>query len=511
MLTMHTGPMFWQARRCVVIGVLGVAVLVSAVGCNGDASLPRSSASASPSGSGDRPNIVFVLTDDLNGNLVKYMPHVQALQREGMSFDNYSVTDSLCCPSRSSIFAGQFPHDTGVYTNSSPDGGFRVFHSRGKEQTTFATSLQAAGYRTAMMGKYMNGYKPRGTVGGAKDYVPPGWSEWDVAGNGYREFNYNLNENHKIVHYGHKPADYLTDVVSHKGQNFITSSASAHKPFMLEIASFAPHGPYTPAPRDADKFPGLKAPRGAAWNTVPTDAPAWLRDRPALSPANITKIDRAFRKRAQAVQAVDKMIGDLRSTLTNAGVARNTIIVFSSDNGYHMGDYRLMPGKQTAFETDVHVPLIAAGPDIPAGKTSDAMVSNIDLCPTFEQLGGGTTPSDVDGHSLVPLLHGGSAAHWRTMTLVEHHGPDTDPADPDMPPKGSGNPPSYQALRTDTTTFVLYDDGATEYYDRAHDPDELHNLAGQLSTTQMSRLTGEVHALHHCHGSNQCWTAAHPN
>lgn len=143
--------------------------------------------SAAPPGAagtvvGGRPNIVFVLTDDLSTNLVPYMPHVQALQRAGMSFANYTVTDSLCCPSRSSIFSGRFPHNTGVFTNSGADGGFNVFHNRGEEATTFATALRNAGYRTAMMGKYLNGYQPGDTLGGAAPYVPPGWTEWDVAG-----------------------------------------------------------------------------------------------------------------------------------------------------------------------------------------------------------------------------------------------------------------------------------------------------------------------------------------
>ena len=175
----------------VLLGVAALAVLVAR---------PASSHSpAAPAAASAKPNIVFVLTDDLAWNLVKYMPHVQALQRDGMTFSRYYVTDSLCCPSRSSIFSGRFPHDTGVFTNMSPDGGFGRFQSGGEERSTFATALQAARYRTAMMGKYLNGYTPAGLVNGKPLYVPPGWNEWDVAGNGYAEFNYNLNENGKLV------------------------------------------------------------------------------------------------------------------------------------------------------------------------------------------------------------------------------------------------------------------------------------------------------------------------
>jgi hypothetical protein len=128
-------------------------------------------------------------------------------------------------------------------------------------------------YRAGMMGKYLNGYLPASNLDGQDNYVPPGWNEWDVAGNGYPEFNYNLNENHKVVHYGDQPKDYLTDVLSGKASDFITSSASAHSPFFLEVATFASHAPYTPAPADANSFPGLTAPRGPAYDTLPTDPP----------------------------------------------------------------------------------------------------------------------------------------------------------------------------------------------------------------------------------------------
>src|ERR1051325_763791 len=146
-----------------------------------------------------RPNIVFVLTDDLAMNLLPYMPNVQMMQREGTTFSAYFVTDSLCCPSRSSIFTGKLPHDTGVFTNTPPDGGYATFNQKGNEADTFAVALQGAGYKTAMLGKYLNGYEPKA------NQPPKGWDEWDVAGNGYREFNYDLNQNGKVVHYGSEP------------------------------------------------------------------------------------------------------------------------------------------------------------------------------------------------------------------------------------------------------------------------------------------------------------------
>ncbi|HZX02512.1 sulfatase [Kribbella sp.] len=451
-----------------------------------------------------QPNIVFVLTDDLSMNLLQYMPQAQQLAKDGASFSNYTVTDSLCCPSRSSIFTGKFPHDTGVFTNGGKDGGFKVFHQRQNEDSTFATALQKAGYHAAMMGKYLNGYQPDGTVDGQQNYVPPGWNDWYVAGNGYNEYNYTLNANHQLEKHGKAPNDYLTDVLAGKAHGVITS---AKQPFFLEIATFAPHAPYTPAPQDKKKFPGLKAPRDASYDKLPANAPPWLAKHPALTPKQQKALDKAFRKRVQAVQAVDRMIGSLRATLEQAGVADHTVVVFSSDNGYHLGEHRLTAGKQTAFETDVHVPLVMAGPGIKAGSTVPQSVQNVDLAPTFETLAGLTPAADVDGRSLTALFGGTPPAGWRTASLVEHHGPDIDRKDPDYPPKGSGNPTTYEALRTATSTYVEYSDGTVEYYDRTKDPLQLDNTAGSLPAAKKTQLHNALHALKTCHNETACTKA----
>ncbi|MGI9092971.1 MAG: sulfatase family protein [Mycobacteriales bacterium] len=500
------------------LALLAAAILaIGASGCTGGSGpAPSGRSSAATSGSGPsfptkpvaHPNVVFVLTDDLSTNLVQYMPHLLALRRAGTSFSNYTVTDSLCCPSRSSIFSGKFPHDTGVFTNTGADGGFDVFHSRGEENDTFATALQQAGYRTAMMGKYLNGYNPADTLGGSQPYVPPGWNEWDVAGNGYHEFNYDLNQNHRVVHYGTTASDYLTDVVSGKGSAFISASAASHAPFLLEIATFAPHAPYIPAPRDANAFPSLTAPRGPAFDTLPSDPPTWLAARTPLTSTEIGKIDTAFRKRVQAVQAVDRMIAALEATLAKAGVAGSTDIVFSSDNGYHMGQRRLMPGKQTAFDHDIRVPLVVVGPGVRPGREIDALAQNTDLRPTFSRIGGAHVPSNVDGRSLLDLLHGRRVPHdWRDAALIEHHGPDLLPSDPDHPGKGSGNPTTYEAIRTPHSLYVEYRNGEREYYDLRKDPYELVNTVGRLSERDLAHLHARLVALERCKGMRSCRAA----
>src|SRR4051794_8772842 len=226
-------------------------------------------AAVAPAAGAAPPNVVFVLTDDLAWNLVQYMPHSQELQQRGMTFTRYYVTDSLCCPSRSSIFSGRFPHNTKIFTNNPPDGGFEEFHGRGEEGSTFATDLQAAGYRTAMMGKYLNGYFPDRAIDGQVQYVPPGWTEWDVAGNGYAGFNYILNQNGQNVRYGNRPQDYLTDVVGGRAVQLINGAADAGQPFALEVATFAPHAPY-PRRRAPPPGPGGCPPRARRPSTSPT-------------------------------------------------------------------------------------------------------------------------------------------------------------------------------------------------------------------------------------------------
>ena len=460
--------------------------------------------------SASHPNIVFVLTDDLSNNLVRYMPHVLALEKDGTTFTNYTVTDSLCCPSRASIFTGRFPHDTGVFTNGGPDGGFDTFHQRGEEQTTFASNLERAGYRTALMGKYLNGYVPGKHLGATRPYVPPGWSEWDVAGGGYREFNYHLNQNHKVVKYGKHARDYLTDVLAGRADKFLSTCPAAHQPFFLELATFAPHRPYVPAPRDSHAFADLRAPRGRSFDRLPLHAAPWNAAAKALTTKQLVHIDWVFRRRVQADLAVDRALADLEATLRRVGDAGDTDIFFSSDNGYHLGEHRLTPGKMTAFDTDVRVPLVAAGPGIAVDHLCPAVVENVDLAPTFETLAGTTPSPQEDGHSLVSLLRGGLPRHWRTAALIEHHGPvTTTTGGPDLEAEDSANPPSYEAIRTATYVYVEYADRSRELYDLVRDPEETDNLIPRLDPRTSFLLHASLLDLANCHGSLSCWRAGH--
>jgi N-acetylglucosamine-6-sulfatase len=456
-----------------------------------------------------RPNIILVLADDFSWNLVKYMPRVREMQAAGTTFSRFFVSNSLCCPSRATIFTGKYPHNTGVYTNGGRDGGFFAFHESGLEGETFATRLHSSGYRTALMGKYLNGYTPTLSVYGEDLYVPPGWDEWDVGGKGYANFAYGLNENRSYHYYGSNAEDYLTDVLAAKGVEYINRATTGRKPFFLEIAPFAPHSPYTPAPRHETWFPEVKAPRTSAFNEISmSDKPRWLKNRKALRRLQVSTIDEDFRMRVQAVQAIDELIGNLKDALAARGQLANTYIFFTSDNGLHMGEHRLAAGKQTAFEPDIHVPLIVTGPGVPRGWRLPQLTSTIDLYPTFAQLAGARVPQTVDGRSLKPLLAGQTVTGWRKAVLVEHHGPDVTRGDPDFPGPFGGNPPSYNALRTGSGTYVEYSNGDLEYYNLRKDPYQLTNTAKGLTPLARGTLHSQLTALVSCSGVAGCWTAA---
>ncbi|MEA2496207.1 MAG: N-acetylglucosamine-6-sulfatase [Thermoleophilaceae bacterium] len=354
-----------------------------------------------------------------------------------------------------------------------------------------------------MMGKYLNGYTAEG------GYVPTGWSNWQVPGGGYRGFNYVLSANGRLAHFGRSRRAYITDVLRRRGKAFISRAATSRNPFLLEIASFAPHKPSTPAPRDRHDFPGLRVPHAAAFDVTPEHAPSWLRHRSALTQPEVDAMSHEFRKRAQSVQAVDELVGQVRRLLRQRGLADNTYVVFSSDNGYHMGERRLLAGKMTAYDSDTRVPLIVVGPGVRAGSSTEALAENVDLAPTFMRLAGVQPPESVDGHGLITLLHGTVPAHWRDAVLIEHHHPETPSGDPDRQAPSSGNPPSYEALRTEQELYVEYVNGDREWYELATDPDQLNNRYDELTQAGRASLHERLAALVSCAGDS-CREASSP-
>jgi N-acetylglucosamine-6-sulfatase len=502
--------------------VTAVAALVPLTG--------RAAVAATPRPTRRRANILFVLTDDLDLAEMRYLPHVrQLLAQSGTTFDQYLVSNSLCCPSRTTTLRGQYAHNTGVWSNGGDNGGFERAHLNGVEQDTIATRLHHAGYTTELAGKYLNGY-PNGAE---LDDVPPGWDDWASAvyGNPYSEYGYVLNENQTYHVHRHRPSDYGTNVYVRITDRFIRGASRAHKPFFAYLSVYAPHQPATPAPQDLHKFRHATAPHTPSFDqTDVSRSPSYVRDLPQFSPVETRAIDVLYRKRIRSLQAVDRGVAELMKTLRATKQLDDTYIVFASDNGFHLGQHRLPAGKETPYETDIHVPLIVRGPGVRAGAHLARLAGNTDLAPTFEAMAGVRAPSYTDGRSLLPLLRGEQPRHWRRSFLLEHRGetgtvqpartmpprgstlepPDPDQAGPDGQPRHreirdamllnrGAEIPDYDGVRTSRYVYVQYTNGERELYDLRHDPDEVHNLAGTRPAIEHS-LAGELARLRHCHG-----------
>lgn len=476
-----------------------------------------------------RPNILFVLADDLDHAEMQFMPRTRALiGGRGVTFDNYFVSNSLCCPSRVTMLRGQYAHNTGVWSNGGDNGGFARAYALGIERDTVATRLQAAGYTMSLTGKYLNGYPSDASI----DYVPPGWDNWASAvfGNPYGEYDYVLNEDETYHRYGHTSSDYGTDVYVRLTDQFVRAAVRQHQPFFAYLPVYAPHQPATPASQDAHKFATTPLPTPPSFNQADVSRmPAFVRDLPAFSSVETAAITSLYRLRIRSLQAVDRGVARLMRTLRAVGALRNTYIVFASDNGFHLGQHRLPAGKQTVYESDIHVPLLVRGPGVRVGVHVTPIVGHTDLAPTFEAIAGLRAPSATDGRSFLPLLRGDPVRHWRRSYLVEHRietgviqPPPSDirgsrtlePVDPDqallplhhreirdqMLLLRGVEIPDYDAVRTSRYLYAEYGNGDRELYDLRADPDEIDNLAGTQAELER-RLEQRIAELRDCRGT----------
>jgi arylsulfatase A-like enzyme len=500
-------------RALVPLFVFVLAALVAPACSSDDVHRTPTATSTSRSALSARPNIVLILTDDLNDEVFSHSSRIQSLLGDqGTTFQNHFVSVSLCCPSRVATLRGQYAHNSGIFANGGANGGFGTAYSKGLESSTVATWLQDSGYRTALVGKYLNGY-PTGAP--SKTYIPPGWTRWfsPNGGNPYSEYNYSLNENGTTVSYGSTDADYLVDVVSQKATTFIknTTASFPNKPFFLYVAPYVPHAPATPPTRYQDAYPGAQAPRTPSFNEADvSDKPAWIQAKPLLTDAQIANIDALYRKRLQTMLAVEDLVQNVIDTLTSTGQLDNTYIFFSSDNGFHQGQHRLDSGKNTAYDEDLYVPLLVRGPGVPAGQVVTKITANVDYAETWAELAGVTPASFVDGRSLVPFLRGQSPATWRQALLLEHAGPSItlpsddgtlEPQDPfDVQAQATGGAPVFVGIRTSARTYVEYDTGERELYDHAADPSQLANGYSSAAPALVNRLHNWVSSLEDASG-----------
>ncbi len=475
--------------------VLACLVILLAVGCAGseDSNLEPAQQVEVPA----RPNIIFILTDDLDAASAQQLPKLRSLLvEEGVSFENSFVSYPMCCPSRATILTGLYTHNHGVAVNDPPNGGFQKFREGGREEDTIAVRLQEEGYRTALFGKYLNHY-------GEDDptHVPPGWDEWhakvdpgaekdtndegEATGGNTDYYDYVLNENGEAVSYGDSPADYLTDVLSGGATDFVRRAASDSEPFFLYLAPAAPHDPATPAERHEGAFAGEKAPRPASFGEEDvSDKPSWIRERRAISERQASRrIDGLYGERLASMLAVEEMVDSLFGELTSAGQLDNTFVFFTSDNGWQQGEHRIRGGKLYPYEESIRTPLFVRGPGVPAGSSVGKLILNTDFAPTIADLAGISLPGD--GRSFTPLLRGEDPA-WRSAVLLEA--------------AGGGAPPSYAGVRTETHKYVEYQTGEKELYDLQSDPYETESLHESAGSSLVHELKAKLNALSDCAG-----------
>jgi N-acetylglucosamine-6-sulfatase len=463
----------------------------------------------------DQPNFVVILTDDQDDqDSTRLMPHLAAMAAQGVTFTNSFVDLPLCCPSRVSFLTGQSAHNNRITGNKPPNGGYAEF-SIG-EASNLGAWLQAAGYRTAMMGKLMNGYGE----GQAAEHVHimPGWNEWDVLTTrqdsteldsdhvGYRYYGYTLNENGVLVDHGKKPEDYQTDVLAAKGEDFIRSSAG---PFLLVLEPIAPHGAHgddavdgekgfpEPAPRYVAALPKLPFKPSPNFNEADlSDKTGAFQRMAAVQTGGSDQFQdpgvmaASFADRRRTMLAVDDMLQRLIDALRETGKLDNTYIIFTSDNGYSQGAHRWQ-GKVVLFEEAARVPLVIFGPGTGAGRTRSQLVNNLDVVATIVERAGATPAGrTLDGRSLAPVL-ADAAAPWRSALLIENH--------------------HERAVRTKSWMYgesATYWEGAeSELYSMNQDPLQLRNLTatGNNPTRDaQTALRSLLDRIRNCRGE-ACW------
>lgn len=454
-----------------------------------------------------RPNIVVVMSDDQTLEEMRVMSQTRNLiGAMGTTFTNNVVTLSLCCPSRSTFLTGQYPHNHGVRSNGLPDGGI----TRLDATNTLPLWLQTAGYVTGHIGKYLNGY---GEVDSTA--IPPGYTEWygSLGKSAYNYYSYYVNERGTVKFHGTATDQYQSDFYTRKAVDFIgrrgRTAAAGGKPFYLFVTYLAPHwgGPVeagdpvalqTPvaAPRHKGRYAGAVLPKSPAFNEADVrDKPANIRNRPLLTSAQISDLQKAYRQRLESLLAVDEGVASIIKALQNAGVLQNTLVIYTSDNGWMQGEHRVGFGKELPYGPAVREPLLVRGPGVVAGKTNGALVANVDLAPTIVATAGATARRTMDGRSLWPLLQGQSS--WGTSpgryVMVE-----------DSPIGGTAS--IFWSIRQGKYVYNEWANGDRELYDLGIDSAEVASRhADPAYASIRTRLASHLAAMKNCVGPTACW------
>src|SRR5918997_224598 len=486
--------------RITLLGVSAALVAVLGLGLSGDGPLTEDQRAEAQTAS--RPNIIFILSDDQAESTLAYMPYVQNLiKAKGRTFDNAFNAYPLCCPSRAIIQRGQYAHNTGVFTNGAggeTDGGYPTFDGLDREKSTVATWLNAAGYRTIHIGKYMNEYDPN------VHPKPPGW---DVFG---------------IPTVPAKVGETNSATFANRAMAQLREDAPKADPFYLQVGFHAPHAPNEYESKYAGKFVGERVPRVPSFDEQDvSDKPRYVSSKRPLAQQTppggesyvhasceddetnvVQQIDCEYPRQLRNLQTVDRFVKDATDYLAAQGELSNTYIVYYSDNGNHWGEHRLANGKLTPYQTDTSFPLIIRGPRTPAGTTSNRLIGNQDIAPTFSKIAGASTPSFVDGRSFLRIADKDPSndSPWRTALYAERRYKPEWPL-PRVPP--------WEAVREENFIYVLHGDdpwtsvndaGFKEFYDLASDPHELRNLASYKEVPQatLDRLHSRLLRLRGC-------------
>lgn len=380
--------------------------------------------SRSSGGDKKRPNILLIMTDDQDVDLgsLNYMPNLMSLMKDGgANFINAYCSTPICCPSRSSMLTGLYIHNHEVYTNNHNCSSRQWQETH--ERRSFATYLRAAGYRTGYFGKYLNKYNG--------SHVPAGWQEWGGLLKNSRYYNYTVQRNGQFIKYGDQyPKDYYPHVITSEGINFLKKHKGMNpsSPMLLVLSYPAPHGPEDSAPEHAHRFFNATDHNTMAYNYAPNPDKQWLLQFIGrMHDIELKFTDLLMTKRLQTLQTVDEALAKLINTLEAVGELNNTYIFYTSDHGYHLGQFGLVKGKSMPFEFDIKVPFLARGPGIRSGSQISKIALNVDLAPTFLDIAGLEVPPHMDGRSLLPVLKSTSFGQsdtfaWRDSFLVESSG-----------------------------------------------------------------------------------------
>jgi len=435
-----------------------------------------------------RPNVVVIMTDDQDLKAMRVMDKtLRLLGRQGTTFKRFFATTPRCCPSRATFLTGQYAHNHGVRGGS---GGFATAAFKEfRDENTLPVALKRAGYRTGYVGKYLNGY---GDTGSSPRYIPPGWDSWrvPVRGTATHQFGYTLNENRRLTRYGSRPSDYQTDVYARKALGFISGAAGGHRPFFLTVAPSAPHGERglelprspRPAPRHKGAFEGKALPTPPSFNERDvSDKPYFVRRLARLNGADQRRLRERHQDRLASLLAVDDAVVKIVGELRRRGELPNTVVMFTSDNGYLLGEHRLTE-KTVLYEESARVPLIVRGPGFPSGAERHQITGNIDLAPTILDLADAESLRTMDGISLVPLARQAAVAAGRDILLENK---------------------LSAAVRTPEYMYARHPRGARELYDLRRDPFQLRSrhddpaLAGVRAT-----LAQRLAELENCAGES---------